>query len=170
MLRQVSCIISKPLVKSNWRYSPGTPNSGQNWWFFCPMWPRNLTDDLEKQQGTYPIPHQASCIISSPNVNSNWSYGPETAKLDFDLCDLELWPWSFAWTSFLSIAGTLLKRRDSQTDRETDRQSDRQTDGLNHSYKVRHMPFGAAIKWAIVRRFPDRLASRKWIFECEIKF
>ena len=23
-------------------------------------------------------------------MNSNWSYGPETAKLDFDLCDLDL--------------------------------------------------------------------------------
>ena len=25
-------------------------------------------------------------------VNSNWSYGPETAKLFFNLCDLDLWP------------------------------------------------------------------------------
>ena len=25
-------------------------------------------------------------------VNSNWSYSPETAKLDFDHCDLDLWP------------------------------------------------------------------------------
>ena len=25
------------------------------------------------------------------HVNSNWSYGPETAKLGFDLCDLEPW-------------------------------------------------------------------------------
>ena len=30
-------------------------------------------------------------IISSSYVNSNWSYGPETAKLGFDLCDLDLW-------------------------------------------------------------------------------
>ena len=36
--------------------------------------------------------NQALCMISSPYVNSNWSYGPETAKLDFDLCDLDLWP------------------------------------------------------------------------------
>ena len=26
------------------------------------------------------------------SVNSNWSYSPETAKLGFDLCDLDLWP------------------------------------------------------------------------------
>ena len=36
--------------------------------------------------------HQGLCIISSPYVNWNWSYGPETAKLGFELCDLDLWP------------------------------------------------------------------------------
>ena len=35
---------------------------------------------------------QALCIISSPYLNSNWSYGSEMAKLSFDLCDLDLWP------------------------------------------------------------------------------
>ena len=38
------------------------------------------------------MPHQALCIISSPHVYSNRSYGPETAKLGFDLCDFDLWP------------------------------------------------------------------------------
>ena len=28
----------------------------------------------------------------SSYVNSNWSYSPETAKLAYDLCDLDLWP------------------------------------------------------------------------------
>ena len=36
--------------------------------------------------------HQYLCIISSSYVNSNWSYSPETAKLGYDLCDLDLWP------------------------------------------------------------------------------
>ena len=49
--------------------------------------------------------HQALCIISSPYVNSNWSYNPEMAKWDHDFCDLDLWPWLFAWTSRLSLAG-----------------------------------------------------------------
>ena len=31
-------------------------------------------------------------IISSPYVNSTWSYGLETTKLGFDLRDLHLWP------------------------------------------------------------------------------
>ena len=38
------------------------------------------------------MPHQALCIISSPYVYSNRSYGQETAKLGFDLCDIDLWP------------------------------------------------------------------------------
>ena len=29
-------IISNPLVKSNWSYSPEMLNSGKNWWFFVP--------------------------------------------------------------------------------------------------------------------------------------
>ena len=52
-------------------------------------------DDLEKQWGTSPMPYQALCIISSPYVVSNWSYGAEIAKLGFDLCDPDLWPLTF---------------------------------------------------------------------------
>ena len=37
-------------------------------------------------------------------------------------------------------------------------------------YRVLHTPVGAAIEWAIVRRFSDRLASRKWLIESETKF
>ena len=48
---------------------------------FCPMWPWNLIDDLEKQQGTSPMPHWALCIISKPSVNSSLSYSPETLNL-----------------------------------------------------------------------------------------
>ena len=59
---------------------------------FWAAWPWNLTDDLEKQQGTSPKQHQALCIISSSYVNSNWSYSLETAKLGYDICDLGLWP------------------------------------------------------------------------------
>ena len=43
------CIISKPSVNLNWSYSRETLNSGQNRRFFCPVWPWNLTHDLEKQ-------------------------------------------------------------------------------------------------------------------------
>ena len=53
---------------------------------FLAVWPGNLTDDLEKQEGTSPKQHQALCIISSSYVNSNWSYGPEMVGL------WPLWP------------------------------------------------------------------------------
>ena len=49
-------------------------------------------DDLEKQQGTSSMLLEALCIISSSYVNLNWSYSPETDKLGYDLCDLDLWP------------------------------------------------------------------------------
>ena len=35
---------------------------------------------------------QALWIISQPSMNPNSSYSPETDKLGFDLCDLDLWP------------------------------------------------------------------------------
>ena len=46
--------------------------------------PLNLITHSPKQ-------HKAMCIISSSYVNSNYIYGPEMAKLGFDLCDLDLW-------------------------------------------------------------------------------
>ena len=70
----------------------GNTQSGSNSMLFRAVWPWNLTDDLEKQLGTFPKHHQAKCIISSSYVNSNWSYSPETVKLGVDLCDLGLWP------------------------------------------------------------------------------
>ena len=36
-------------VNSIWSYSSEMSNFGQNQGFFCPVWPWNLTDDLEKQ-------------------------------------------------------------------------------------------------------------------------
>ena len=78
MLLQALCIISKPSVYSNWSYSPETLNLGQNWRFFCPVWPWIQTDDPEKQQGTCSMLLRALCIISKPSVNSNWSYSLET--------------------------------------------------------------------------------------------
>ena len=89
---------------------------------------------------------QALCIISSPYVNSNWSYGPETAKWGHDLCDLDLWPWPFAWTSLLSLVITpenfmmirwLEHCQKGVTDRRTDRQTDRQTDRNPLNWRVR---------------------------------
>ena len=49
MLCQALCIISKPLVNSNWSYSSEMPNSSQNWPFFVPcdleIWQMTLTNN-----------------------------------------------------------------------------------------------------------------------------
>ena len=71
-------------------------------------------------------------------MNSNWSYSPETAQWGHDLCDLDLWPWPFAWTSCLSMVITHEHFRMIwwqehcqkvwQADRQTGRQIDRRTE------------------------------------------
>ena len=110
--------------------------------FFFAVWPWYLTDALEEQWGTSSEQHQALSIISSPYVNSNWSYGPETAKWGHDLCDLDLWPLTLNfYMDIMSVngnnswkfqddmmTGTLSKMCDSRTDRQTDRQTNGQTD------------------------------------------
>ena len=74
------------------------------------VWPWNLTDDLEKQYGTSPKYHQALCIISSPYVNSNWSYSPELLKIS-------------GWYDDRNIVKKVW-RTDGQTDRRTDGRTD----------------------------------------------
>ena len=46
--------------------------------------------------------HQALCTISLSYVNSNWSYGPETAKLGFDLCDIDLWHLTLTFRMYIT--------------------------------------------------------------------
>ena len=60
---------------------------------FCfVVWAWNLTDDLENQWDTSPKQHQALCIISSPYMKSNWSYGPETLIWVLASANLDFWP------------------------------------------------------------------------------
>ena len=74
-------------------------------------------------------------------MNSNLSYSAETAKLGCDLCDLDLWPWPFAWTLPWSVVITpknfMMMRwwkhsQKGMTDRQTDRQTDRRTENTIH--------------------------------------
>ena len=102
--------------------------------FFLAVWPWNLTDDLEEQLGTSSKQHHALCIISSPYVNSTWSYSPEMAKCGHDLCDLDLWPRTLVFCMDImsvngnnswkfqddTMTGTLSKRCDRRTDRQTE--------------------------------------------------
>ena len=93
---------------------------------------------LWKNNRAPPLSHIKLCIISSPYVNSKWSYCPETAKLGFDLCDLDLWSLTLAFCMDIifvigndslnfhddTMTGILWKRCNRRTDRLTDRQMD----------------------------------------------
>ena len=37
------------------------------------------------------MPLETLCVISLQYINSNWNYSPETVKLGFDLCELDIW-------------------------------------------------------------------------------
>ena len=70
-------------------------------------------------------------------MNSNWSYGLETAKLGHDLCDLDLWPWPFAGTLLLSLVITpenfmMIRWWEHRQKGVMDGQTDRQTDWTIH--------------------------------------
>ena len=60
--------------------------------FFCPVWPWNLTDDLEKQQGTSSMLLQALCIISKPSVNSELQSGNPQFESKLTIFFCPVWP------------------------------------------------------------------------------
>ena len=56
---------------------------------FCNVWPWNLTDDLEKQQGTSSMLLQALCIISLPSVNRMaWQWAETLMEIRGTLADI----------------------------------------------------------------------------------
>ena len=80
-LHQTLCIISNPLVYSNWSYSPEMLNSGKNWRFFVPrdleIWwmtlnKANLRDLIA-----------ATGLVILLKLDSNRRF--------FSPCDLEIW-------------------------------------------------------------------------------
>ena len=90
-------------------------------------------------------------------MNSNWSYSLETAKLGYDLCDLDIWPWPFAWTSLLSLVinpENFMMIRWGNIVKNVWR-TDRQTDGLNNSQSC----LVEAIK---ICQFAFSIISRHW--------
>ena len=103
-------------------------------------WSQLLSREWRCSWSTSPKHHQAICTISSSYVNSNWSYSPETVKLGVDLCDLDLWPWPFAWTSLLSLVITpenfmMIRWWEHGEKDVTDGQTDGRTSVLHIWYK-----------------------------------
>ena len=97
ILRLALCIISYLLISEfKLGLQSGNAQFGSKSAFFCPVWPWNLMDDLEKQQSTSSI-HvlYALCIISKPSVNSNWSFSKEMTKFGSKsaIC-CRVWPWN----------------------------------------------------------------------------
>ena len=74
----------------------GNAQFGSKSTIFLAVWPRNFTDDPQKQKGISSMLLQALCMISYPLVNSNWSYSPETPNLGqirrlLEPCDYAIW-------------------------------------------------------------------------------
>ena len=89
-----------PIGEFKFELQSGNAQFGSNATICRAVWPWNLTDDLQKQQGTSSLLLQALCSISYPLVNSNWSYSPETPNLGqirqfLEPCDLEIWQMTF---------------------------------------------------------------------------
>ena len=100
---------------SNWWIQTGVTVQKHPIWvkidnFFLAVWPQNLSDNLEKQQGSSYMQHQALRIISSPYVNSNFTV-TVWKRLCWVLTSVTLtfglWLWPFVWTSLRSLAITL---------------------------------------------------------------
>ena len=126
-------------MNSNWSYSPETPNLGQILQFLEPcdleIWRMTMKNNRELLLCYFKLCAWFHCHMwIQTGVKS-----PETAKLGVDLCDLDLWPWPFAWTSLLSMVITpetfmMIRWWEHGEKGVTDGRTDGQTDGLNQSY------------------------------------
>ena len=92
-------------VNSNWSYSPETPNLGQNRLFFLAVWPWNLRDDLENNRTPFLSNiklcasfHHHIWIQTRVTVRKRLNWVLTSVTLTFNL-----WPWTFALTSLLSL-------------------------------------------------------------------
>ena len=108
MLLQALCIISLPLVNSNWSYSPETPNLGQIWRFLEPcdleIWRMTLKNNRAPLLGNiklYASFHHHMWIQTGVTVRKRLSWVVTSVTLTFDL-----WPWPFAWTLRWSLVIT----------------------------------------------------------------
>ena len=93
----------------NWSYSPETPNLGQHWRIFVPYyleiwrWPWKTIGHLFYATSSY-LHHSVAIgefklVLQSGNAQSG-------SKFAFKLCDLNLWPGHFTWTSLLAMVIT----------------------------------------------------------------
>ena len=135
MLLQALCIISKPLVNSNWSYSPETPNLGQIRRFLEPcdlaIWQMTLKNNrapLLSSIKLYASFYHHMWIQTCVTVRKRLSWVVTSVTLTFDL-----WPWPFAWTLLWSLVITpenfmMIQWWEHSPKGVTDRQTDGQTE------------------------------------------
>ena len=112
--------------------------------------------------------HHHMWIKTGVTVRKRLSWVLTSVTLTFDL-----WPWPFAWTSFLSLVITpenfMMIRwwehgEKGVTDGRTDGQTDRQTDGLNQSYSclvaAKKKRCGLRTSWSFYKERPLRRAYK----------
>ena len=125
---------------SNWSYSPETPNLGQIRRFLEPcdleIWRMTLKNNRAPLLCCFQLCAWFHChmwIQTGVRVRKRLSWVLTSVTLTFDL-----WPWTFAWTSLLTMVITPENFMMIQwwehgekgvTDRQTDRRTDRRTDG-----------------------------------------
>ena len=131
MLLQALCSISKPLVNSNWSYSPETTNLGQIRRFLVPcdleIWRmtfKNNRAPLLSNIKLYVSFHHHMWIQTGVTVRKRLSWVVTSVTLTFDL-----WPWPFAWTLPCSLVITpenfmMIRRWEHSQKDVTDRQTD----------------------------------------------
>ena len=139
MLLQSLCSISQPLVNSNWNYSPETPNLGQIRWFLelydLAIWRMTLENNRAPLLSIFKLYasfHYHMWIQTGVTVQKRLSWVVTSVTLTFDL-----WPWSFAWTSLLSLVITpenfmMIRWWEYSQKGVTDGQTDGRTDWIIH--------------------------------------
>ena len=119
----------------------GNPQFGSKSAIFCPVWPWNLTDDLEKNRAPLLCYfklcasfHHHMWIWTGVTVQKRLSWVMTSVTLTF-----YLWPWPFVWTSLLSLVITsknfvMMRWWEQSQKGVTDRQTDGRTDGRTEPF------------------------------------
>ena len=160
MLLQALCIISQPLVSSNWSYSPETPNLGQIRRFLEPcdleIWQMNLKNNRAPLLSNIKLCASFHChmwIQTVVTVRKRLNGVMTSVTLTFDL-----WPWTFAWTSLLSLVITpenfmMIRWWEHSQKGVTDRQTDGRTEKTIHraAWSQLKKPFYCNVQWVLLQ-------------------
>ena len=119
------------IVKFKLELQSGNGQFGSKSTFFLAVWPWNLMDDLKKNRA----PLLSNIKLCASFHCHRWiQTGVRVGKRRGVMtCDLDLWPWPFAWTSHLSMVITpenfrIIRWQEHCQQGVTDGRTDGQTD------------------------------------------